>query len=305
MADEIIVLDEAVVTAKNEMRLPQAMLFAKRSLDVKIKGNDGEFSYKNHRVSLSIGQAGGEALGVMQAVIYGLKQDDLVKLTSVSVLGQENFGRSIEITARSKNADGQESTALAFVGVINTIYADFNQQPDVPLIIVANGAENAPFTIPDPTSINGQLPVENILQPLAEKAGFELVNSGVTGSLENSYYSGSALDQIRAICRAANINFSIEKGLLFIWPKNAYLNLPAIELSSQSGLVGYPSFSQFNLIVKSVFNPLYQMGRLINLETDITPLNGNWQITMMQHSLEAEMPNGQWFTDLFCIRATQ
>jgi hypothetical protein len=211
----------------------------------------------------------------------------------------------MSITARSTNASGEVQEVLVHTGQIvpNQIYADFNQQPEVPLIFMSNGAMDTPFIKPPPLSMNGQVSVADIMRRLAELGGFKFINYGVTESLENAYFAGSLLDQIRATARAAGINFSLENEYLFIWPRSlAGRGDPVIELNQDTGLIGYPTFAPLNLIVQAIYSPLYKIGSQVNLTSPVTVANGKWQISMVEHQLETEKPEGAWFSTLYLFK---
>jgi hypothetical protein len=183
--------------------------------------------------------------------------------------------------------------------VIDTAVAELNSAPDVALTIVAFGGYDAAMKKADPTSFSGSADVAVMMEQFAKQLGYSFKNGGVNVQLSNHSFNGTMRDRIKECAYAANISFSTENDVLRIWPKNGYTNDPPIQLSLQTGLVGYPALSSANITLKSILIPDAHIGQRVTVSgSDIENINGTWVIYAAMHNLESQTPGGEWFTEL-------
>ena len=67
-------------------------------------------------------------------------------------------------------------------------------------------------------------------------------------------------------------------------------------------MVGYPTFTGNGLSLRTVFTPAAVIGGKVKVESELTPANGEWPVTVVHHELESLTPNGAWFTHLELAR---
>ena len=70
------------------------------------------------------------------------------------------------------------------------------------------------------------------------------------------------------------------------------------KVSPSTGMRGYPAFTSSGIEVTTLFNPTLQYGGNIQVESQLTPACGTWNIYNLAHELESEIPSGKWFTTL-------
>ena len=65
------------------------------------------------------------------------------------------------------------------------------------------------------------------------------------------------MDQIKACASAGNFNAYVDtiKKVLAIWPMGGSRTAAPLEISPQSGLIGYPTFSNRQLDFRTYYNP--------------------------------------------------
>ncbi len=250
------------------------------------------------RASTVISSLGGNAQGTAQAMIYGLSLDDMSRLTRIGPIGNEIAGKNtITISA------GDEGTTLSevFSGTIMTASAALNQSPDVAFTVLAQSAGVVALTPANPNSFPDGTDISEIFQTLAQEAGLTLENSGVSQIMPHMYLTGSIYDQIKTVAQAGHNFYEVRGNVLAIWPFGAYrtTNVDTLDISPQTGMVGYPEFSEWFVDVKHLFIPQAAMGQQMNITNSIAPgANRSWSVISVQHFLESEMPNGKWFTEL-------
>jgi hypothetical protein len=190
--------------------------------------------------------------------------------------------------------------ALIFKGFITQAYTDLGGAPEAVFQVSAYSlAYQAVQSIP-PTSMPGPVDVAVVMQRLATQMGLAFENNGVNVKLPTSYWDGSAKTQAEAVVRDARIEWNAgDNGVVAIWPRGGYRNLPAPLVSAETGMVGYPYPSGEGLLgVKTRFNPNINFGAPVQVQSVIQPATGTWRVCSLEHYIECELPGGQWFTSI-------
>ena len=99
-----------------------------------------------------------------------------------------------------------------------------------------------------------------------------------------------------ALCSATGVQWTIDNGLLAIWPTGQSRAGSPIMVSPETGMVGYPSFNQQSVIVRTIFNSNFALGKQITVQSQLQPACGTWNISNVAHDIESMVPNGQWFS---------
>src|SRR6185437_11452310 len=117
------------------------------------------------------------------------------------------------------------------------------------------------------------------------------------------YYSGTYWDQLQRVCYASNTQYVLAGDTLAIYPyAQPRVTPPIMQLSPQSGLVGYPRLEKYGLRITSIFNPgLVPGGRVQVSGSDIPNANGMWSPFMIDHTLESNIPGGLWQSISQCL----
>lgn len=281
------------------------MSFTRKIIDVTITLGTGDFgeeigpslSFSGHRVSAQLVASGGSMMQSCNARIYGISRHYMGQLTSIGPINQTAFAKNtIQIAA----GDDGEMLTTVFFGSLLTSHGNFQRSPDTYLDIYATPEGLASLKPVGPDSWKGSTPVWLIMHKFATDAGWTMEDKGVKAVLTNPYFCGSTLDKIRACCRAAQVMYRVSNQVLTIWEADTVLPLTdIIEISPASGMVNYPIFSADSVKVRTMFNPLAEWGKKMYITgTEIIQAKGVWNICGVNHSIESETPNGEWFTDI-------
>lgn len=303
--------------------------FEKRRIDVVFNivqggfdGSDNEqITLSGHRVSCQILSAGMET-GVMCALrIEGMKLDQMNRLSVVQAGVVAQSQNTVTVMA------GSEGSALSsvFSGGIIEGFVDYSGAPNVAFEVRALSTA-IPSSMPvTTTSFNSGASVATIMQTIAGKIGLKFQNNGVDEVIAGPvYYWGSALAQMNACARASGIYYIVSMNILNIWPRAFVADADdAIEVSSDNGLIGYPSYSQGGVGLQCLFNPSIGFRSTIKLKSQYSPAawvndsgqlkslaggsiyppsNGLWVVQRMQHDLQTEEPGGPWVTTIEAAR---
>ncbi len=280
--------------------------FQRRRIDVTITLGEGQLgdtasnaiTLRGLRVVANIAAMGGTAQGQLQAQIYGLPLSMIDQLTAVGPIAtQIRRQNTVQIAA---GVDGG-LMSVVYEGVIDSAFGDFQGAPDVSLNITAMSALAAAVVPVNATSWKGDVSVDSIMSTLARTIDFAYENNGVDAVLTNAYFPGTALAQIQACAKAANIQYSTDNRTLAIWPKTGQRGGDIPLISAETGMVGYPIFSSNGLIINHLFIPTVRQGGQVEVQSELRVASGTWRVASVVHTLESEQPNGAWFTQFNCF----
>jgi len=273
--------------------------FSEKLINVTFKLGTGSFgesgidtaTVSNLRVRASIHQAGGASMGQCHLTVYGLPPSMLNQLTALRK--QIMMLRKDFVSVEAGDSNG---TSLIFQGQITEGWTNLNSIPNSVLQMAAySGAFEAvkPVTA---TSYPGAANVDDIMKTIAGKMGLAYQNNGVSVSLSRPYFSGTGREQAQACAEHADINWLIENGTLFIWPKGSAKGTIKTPVSADTGMVGYPAFDGVGVSITTLFNPQITYGSYVDVDSVIKQANGEWYVYSVSHDLESQTPGGQWFT---------
>jgi len=250
------------------------------------------------RVSAKIVKSGGASMCECQLRIFGLLPTIYNQLTSIYQVTQGVQRNTVEVRA----GDDEGGVFQVFVGQILTAQIDLNSQPDSVMNIIAQTGYLQAVQPTAPVAYPVGCKVVDAMRALATVMRLNFEPNDVTAVLPKGYYHGTAWQQAQAIVEAAGIKWNCcDDGTLAIWTKNGgRIQQQIPEISYLTNLIGYPSYSNMGIGLKCLYNPNVIFGGFVQLVTDlkVTNLNGKWQIFSVVHTLESEMPGGQWMTEL-------
>jgi hypothetical protein len=281
------------------------MAFVKRVIEVTFElGSGGTFNASGdnavtltgHRVRAQVQALASPSSGTANIQVFGLTPAILNKLAALD--GASAISKSNKVTLKA--GDEGSSLATVFIGQIVLSQADMSQQPATCLNIMAQpGALPSATTIP-PSSYPGSADAAVIMQSLAAQMGLAFENNGASKILNKPYFWGDAKKQASDCARAAGFEWTIDNGVLAIWPKGATRGGSIPLVSTDSGMIGYPSYVAMTdysgLMVRTIFDPRLRSGGVVQVKSTLPYATGKWGIFDIQHDLESEVPGGQWFT---------
>lgn len=244
------------------------------------------------RCRSTIENVGGEfAAGVLTLQIFGMKMADMVRL---STDGYQPFMYGLALITLSAGSKDRGMTQI-FKGTVMSGHIEINQ-PEASLIITASPAWEAALTNNPPNSYKGEVDIASVIESLTKQIGFAFKNNGVTKKVRDLYLSGSVLGQIKTLAESTQTICLVENETVTIWNNGGTREDITIELSPSNGMIGYPTFSDASLIVKSIFNPNLVIGSRINIKSDFEKANGVMYAFKIRHELSTLEDNAPWFT---------
>ena len=285
------------------------MAFVERLIDLSFTLGTGTFGDTGSdtvevtglRCSCHIIKAGGLQKNFSQIRVWGVPLSIMNRLSTLGVPPiqiRPNF-----ITVKAGDTSGPLATV--YHGTIYNAYVEFAGQPNVCLNVVAlAGGIEAARPIP-PKSYPGAADAAQMMQDIAASMpGAVFENSGVSVILRNQYLAGTAYQQFQAVAAAANINGILDDQVLAIWPRGATRNSNRAVpfLSSDTGLVGYPSYTERGVSLRCLYNPSIIYGGTITVSSSVWgSAPRSFSIYSLSHDLESKMHGGKWFSDIDAI----
>jgi hypothetical protein len=269
------------------------MTFAQRQINLQFSNDQGTLELDGLRCEAIITNPGGySAYGQLQLRVFGMTLDQMNQYSSTgtNMVAVQNQN----ITVSAGNVGGQ--ITQVFSGTLIRSFIDFSGIPDVSFSCAAIAGYFQKASPAAPNSYQGAQNAEDIISALASSIGYQFQNNGAHAVLQNQYLSGSVVDQIMTVARAAALPIVIENNTVTIWPNSGVRDDTMIDLGPGNGLVGYPVYWEAGFIVRSEFNQNIANGRTINLTSTIPKANGSWPIQTVTHELSSVTPDGPWFT---------
>lgn len=231
--------------------------------------------------------------------IYGMRKDDMNALT----VAWANFPVVLDNIVILE-ANGGNGWTQVFVGSIKEAQPVYRNAPDVFFELLAVTGYYQKINPVPPTSYEETVDIGLVVRDLATKMGFEYENGGIDTVLAGPLYlCGTLYDQLATACVKAKADFYFLGNTILITPINQpRTKVPAVVLNAQSGLIGYPMYCAAGLEVQAIFDPAFNCGVPIELDSIVPGAVGRWFPYSMTHTLEARMPNGQWMTTLNCLK---
>lgn len=269
-------------------------MFKKRVINLQFSDASGQIvDLQGYRVHAMIQNPGGfQSFASLELRVFGMS---LELMNEYSTVGYNLVAdKKIAVTVFA----GDEGGVITQVFKGSVIRSRIEiQQPEAMFAVSAVAGFYDKATSAAANSYNGSQNAEDIVQSLAQKIGYEFQNNGAHAVLQNQYLSGSTIDQIMQVGRAANLPIVIEDEKVIMFPNDGFRDDDIIEVSPETGLVGYPKSWEAGIDIETEFNPNIKNGRRIQLTSQIPIYNGTWPVQNVQHILAAEtFGDAPWFT---------
>lgn len=258
------------------------------------------------RASANIDMAGNPAFSHLDLTVSGMTLSNMNALTTLGL----NVAAMRKNTVTVEAGDAGGGLSVVFQGQVREAWADFSGMPNVVFHVQAGGGLFEAVKPIPPTTFNGLADVATILRGLATQAKWSFQNDGVTAQLIDPYFPGTIVDQIRACVEHTGINAMYGPPLLAIWPKSGVRGGSVPIVSPDTGLDGYPTFTQNGIRLKTLFNPGIGFGQKIQVKSSVKIPNqlpkvsdGMWNVIQLSHTLESETPGGEWHSRILAVAA--
>lgn len=272
--------------------------------------NKNTLILSNMRISVKV-QSVARLATQAQVRIYGMSAADMNALTVAWSNPPIVLNHIVKVEANSGSGWSQ-----IFTGTIIEAQPEYRAAPDVYFELAASVGYFQQISAAPPTSYKGATPIATIVAALAEQMGFTFKDGGAVGVLNNPYLAGTLFDQLRQACGATNTDYYLQQGtgagsaqdnpgtILITQaqkPGSADTS-PAVVLSKDTGLIGYPVYERAGLNVAAIFDPIFLCGTALQIQSTVPNATGRWYPYSLTHDLESRTPKGQWLSHMKCLR---
>ena len=278
------------------------MTFAFRQIDLQFSTAEGQVVKLTGLRCAAIIEAPGGYIpyASLQMRVWGMTLEHMNQFSSTGanlVVIQNS-----EVTVLA--GDPSQPLTQIFLGTIKTAYIDFGSLPDVCFSISAYAGYYNKSTPIASNSYPGAQKAEAIIQALVGQMvdangnhnwGFKN-SSNATAILQDQVVTGSVMDQIQKIAANAKFPMTVDNNTVTIWDNNGSRDDLIVDVSPDTGMVGYPSYWEAGFIVKSLFNPLITNGRGVRLSSSLPKSNGTYNVLSVTHELGTVTADGPWFS---------
>ena len=275
--------------------------FTQKILTVNITLASGTFANGANSVSLTglrtecvIDKSGHPSKNTAKIKIFGMLETDMNKLTTVSFKALAVKKNYVQVLAGDENG-----MATAFQGEIVGAFANYKTPPNLVFSIEATEGYYPAIAPCAPKSYKGGVSVATVMSALAKQMGYAFENTGVTAQIHSPYLNGTAMQQAAALAAAANIEFGVDNGVLFIAPRGTVRGGSVVPLlSAQSGMKECPTFDKEGIKVECLYNPGITLGGSIKVQSVVQVACGVWRVNGLKHHLSALHAGGPWLTEI-------
>lgn len=278
------------------------MSFTEKRIETRIKLNVGKYkSGDNVKIitglptEVNVNQAGFPSLDQAKISIFGINQADLESLTFLSFKTLYYNRNEIEVYAGD-----DEGMSLVFQGDIINSKPDYNGAPDVPLVIDAISGYYQGLSAVPPYTFKGSIPTSTIIEQLCAEMDYAFVNEGETKQAVNPYLKGSPIQKIRQLAKSYNLDVNITGKTVTLRKSDGSRKIIAA-INKDSGLIGYPEFTNMGIKLRCEFMPELKIGDEIEVKSIVPKASGRWRIFSLNHSIGVHLDGAPWETSIECL----
>ncbi len=149
-------------------------------------------------------------------------------------------------------------------------------------------------------AMSGSVTVQNALKKIADNIGLPLnISEPITAKYQSGFACyGAPMDAIDKICRKIKYLYSVENGVLNLWPANGVKKTSVINLSPSTGLIGRPEKITIDKkngwSIKGLLSPSVVVGGRVQVASET--VSGVLKINNLIHT--GDTHGGEWITTM-------
>lgn len=246
---------------------------------------------------VSIQKAGLPSLCRSTVEIWGMKQDDIATITTLS---HENYKLQLKkMTVKAGNAG--ESLEVAFKGEIFLAYGIYDS-PDIGVHIEAMNGVYQSVVPKGQYSKKGQVSGKTLIQEWADEMSWKFEdNQAPDVMLTDPVFTGSPLEKAEQCARAMDLQLIAEDEKMILSPWYLGRQGATMECSKDTGMIGYPYFDPNGIRFRHEYNSKFLLGGTANVQSIVPKATGEWKIVKVEHELEAWGAGAAWDSSLWCV----
>lgn len=242
-----------------------------RKLNLVVSTNSGNgFDFGDFWCSFTVKRGDFQTPNSLDATVYNLKKETINKISK------------LEFTTVTLSAGYPGNVGLLFKGNIVQFRTGRRDQLDSYVIITASDSDKAynfaviNTTLPAGGGSSPSNVASSIRSAFTNASNEQKITAGYTpnfkpdGLVRGRVLFGMARDEARAFANQNDCKWSLQDGAVTYIPWVSYVpggQTPVISVST--GLIGVPEQTQAGIQIKTLLNPSYKVGQLIQLNSQI------------------------------------
>lgn len=278
-------------------------IFTKKRIRIEVYLRAGKFEDGNNvliiddlPMHVEIVKAGIPTFPEANITIWGLSLSKMKALSMKGHVAFQSYRNRVKIYAGDAEPD---KLPLVFVGEESFGSAMMDAQGEARFEMKAFTGIYAAMTPSKPISVKGSVPAADIIQQFATEAGYKFINQNVTTQITDCILYGDVITKMRTVADGIGADLVIDDDTVILLAKEDYRRSPYLEVSPQTGLLGYPSINSQGISVTFLFNPAIRFRQMIHVESVIPMATGDHSVIKLQHVIDANQNGGgQWQTTI-------
>ena len=257
-------------------------------------GGNNTVVYEGMPTEVDISKSGGKDGCKASITLYGMKLDTARQMTMLAFRKLQTYNNVVKVEAGTKH----QKLDTVFQGEIVTAVPSIDQNNLVFKMECRSGYY--PNLLPTPpVSVQGETTVDKLMQQFAKEANYDYENRGITDSVKNSVFYGSPVQKAQQLATQMWFDLLIIDNKFVIQPYETEPKGTIPLVSKESGLIGYPSFTNDGIECQALYNPDFELGGYFELKSILPHASGIWKIAKLDTKLSACMPTGtEWQSNL-------
>lgn len=242
-----------------------------------------------------------EIFGEANIEIVGMPYEVMGALTELAFFEGEHLQNRVELYAIDAGSE-----TLAYSGTILEATADFNSAPNPVFRVSAATSGEARNALIATSSFNAKdkVKLSDAVKTIAGKKGIAVENHMKNDIVVSGEFRGSAVAQIERMCMVNNVRFAMDfDGKIHLYPQDFSTSVLTKSLSSQNGLIGYPSLTSDGLNFRCAFCPALKPGVRVAINSVVPGASGMWLVGRVSHSLSSG--GGLWETSVQAVYSSK
>ena len=280
--------------------------YTRKALEIRVTLRAGSFGGKGNTkiiygvpTKVKIEKVGPPDKSKATVECMGLRYEDMEQISTLGFKPLSNAKNVCQILAGHEKPDGGKELSVCFEGEIVTAVADFNTAPDIWFKMELLQGYYGGITAKGPTTIKGNQPAADFIAMQAQAMGYSFKNNGVSAQLNNSVFNGSPMEQAHAAAREVGAELLLDDGVMSLSPAGGNPRAQAVKLTKDTGLIKYPTLTSEGVDITALYDPAFQIGGMVELESIVPKASGTWRIVKLSHELHAFCPDGgPWFSKI-------